>query len=122
MNLNWIQIGSVVMFLGVALGAFGSHALKGKLSVYAIEIYKTGILYHFIHGFALFLISWIITVSTDPKIHYAGLCFLLGIIFFSGSLYILAITGIKTFGIITPIGGVLFLCGWGLLFFSQISR
>jgi len=107
------------MFLGVALGAFGSHALHGKISDHYLEVYKVGVIYHFIHALGLFAVAWLSTVSADPKIAVAGIFFVAGIIFFSGSLYALSITGIKWLGAITPLGGVSFLLGWGILIFSS---
>lgn len=116
MNLPWIQIGSFLMFSGVALGAFGSHALKGKLPDYYLDVYKTAVLYHFIHALGIFIVAWLNTQIQDPKIHTAGLCFLFGIILFSGSLYLLSVTQIKWLGAITPLGGLAFLTGWFCLF------
>ena len=122
MNLSWIQLGSLLMFLGIVLGAFGGHALKPKLAPAEMEIYKTGILYHLIHAQALFLVAWLSTQSADLKVQYAGLAFLSGIVLFSGTLYALAITEIKRLGWITPLGGLSFLAGWALLFYSQYAK
>lgn len=114
----WIKFGHLFMFLGVALGAFGAHALKGKLSDYHLSIYQTGVLYQFIHALALFVVAWLSTVSADPKVSLAGYFLVAGIILFSGSLYALALTQIKWFGPITPLGGISFLIAWAILFFS----
>lgn len=118
----WVKWGSLLMFLGVALGAFGSHMLRDKLSEYYIDVYKSAVLYHFIHALALFVVAWLSTQGTDPRIHYAGISFVIGILLFSGSLYILTMTGIKWLGAITPVGGVAFLIGWILLFISQYDK
>lgn len=115
---NWIQIASIVMFLGVGLGAFGAHALKDRLTEYYLDVYKTGVLYHFIHGLALFVVAWL-TQNQNSSASIAGYCFLAGIVIFSGSLYILSITGIKWLGAVTPIGGILFIIGWGLLYLKH---
>ncbi len=120
MMLSWVQLGSLMMFLGITLGAFGAHTLKDKISTYSIEIFKTGVLYHLIHAIGIFIVAWLTTHSYDPKVHYAGLCFLTGIFLFSGSLYLLAVTEIKGIGFITPLGGLCFLAGWFLLMHSQI--
>lgn len=120
MVLSWIQLASLMMFLGVTLGAFGAHALKDKIPVHSIEIFKTGVFYHIIHALGIFIIAWLTSQSPDPKFHYAGLCFLTGIFLFSGSLYLLAITELKSIGIITPLGGLCFLAGWFLIMHSQI--
>jgi len=104
------------MFLGVALGAFGAHALRNKLSEYSMDIYRTAVLYHFVHALGLFAVAWLSTHIHNPKINLAGIFLTLGILFFSGSLYALAITDVKILGAITPIGGLCFLIGWFLLF------
>ncbi len=116
----WIKIASIVMFIGVSLGAFGAHALKDKLSEYYLDVYKTGILYHFIHGLALFIIAWLVH-NQNSQANLSGFFFIAGIILFSGSLYILSITGIKWLGAITPLGGICFLVGWALLFLKHLS-
>ena len=108
------------MFLAVGLGAFGAHALKEKLSAYSLDVYKTAVLYHFIHALGLFVVAWASTQTQDSKVYYAGIFFIAGIILFSGSLYLLSVTGIKWLGAITPLGGLSFLIGWGLLFLTKI--
>ncbi|MBZ0167365.1 MAG: DUF423 domain-containing protein [Candidatus Omnitrophica bacterium] len=118
----WIKFGQIFMFTGVALGAFGAHALKEKMSDYYLGIYQTGVLYQFIHALALFVVAWLSTVSTDPKIAVGGSFFVAGIILFSGSLYALAITQMKLLGAVTPLGGLSFLIGWGILFFSYYDK
>ena len=121
MVLSWVQLASLFMFLGITLGAFGSHALRDKISPQSLEIFKTGIFYHLIHALGLFVVAWLTTNSSDPKIHFAGLAFMTGIFLFSGSLYLLAITETKMIGIITPLGGLCFLAGWFLIMHSQIK-
>ena len=111
----WAKMASVLMFLGVVLGSFGSHALRGKISDYYLEVYKTGVLYHMIHALGLFAVAWLSTQSSDPKISLAGIFMLVGIILFSGSLYVLSVTGMKWLGAITPLGGLSFLVAWVLL-------
>jgi len=117
--MNWIQLGSLMMFLAVALGAFGAHALKDKLDSHYLDVYKTAVLYHFIHALALFVIAWLRSQYQDPKIQIAGLFFLAGIILFSGSLYLLSVTPAKWLGAITPLGGLCFLTGWAMLFLGK---
>ena len=117
--MMWAKIASVLMFLAVALGAFGSHALKGKVTDYYLDVYKTAVLYHMIHALGLFAVAWLSTVSNDPKVNFAGIFMLLGIIIFSGSLYVLSLTGIKWLGAITPIGGLSFLAAWVLLILAK---
>ena len=104
------------MLLGIALGAFGGHALKQSLSEEMQKIYHIGIFYHIVHALALFVVAWLSTVKPmTAGIPQAGWAFVAGIILFSGSLYALSITGIKQFGMITPLGGLSFLAGWLLL-------
>jgi len=106
-----------MMFIAVALGAFGAHGLK--LSDTAKHVYQTGVLYHLVHGLALLGVGWLSTVTPSAQlVKCAGWAFLIGILLFSGSLYLLSITGIKKLGIITPFGGLAFLIGWLCLFLS----
>ncbi len=115
----WIRLASLVLFTGVALGAFGAHALKEKLGPEAKQIYQTGILYQLIHGFGLFVIAWLSSLRPEnPILKSAGIAFFVGVLLFSGSLYLLAVTGFRKWGIVTPFGGLAFLAGWLLLFFS----
>lgn len=106
------------MFLGVALGAFGAHGLKDYFLAHPDlkEIYHTAVFYQMIHGLAILFTS---SVKAPTKI---AMLFLMGIIFFSGSLYVMVGTQLKWLGAITPIGGVLFLCGWAALAFFMRSK
>jgi uncharacterized membrane protein YgdD (TMEM256/DUF423 family) len=104
----WLQAGAVGMFLAVALGAFAAHGLKARLSPEMLTIFETGVRYHVYHALALVALG----AARGPE--KAGWCFIAGIVVFSGSLYVLALTGEKRLGMITPIGGVLFLAGWVL--------
>lgn len=115
----WIRCGSVVMLVGVALGAFGAHGLKASLSPGAKQLYQTAVLYHLIHGLALIAVGWLTVLKPSAAfLKPAGWAFLLGIVLFSGSLYLLSITGMKKLGMITPVGGLAFLLGWLLLALS----
>ncbi len=116
----WVKIASGAMFLAVMLGAFGSHALRGKISDYDLDVYKTAVFYHMIHALGLFAIAWLSTVSQDPKVNLAGIFMLAGIIIFSGSLYALSITGVKWLGAVTPLGGLSFLVAWTLLLLVKL--
>ncbi len=115
----WIRIASILMFLAVGLGAFGAHALRGKLSDYSLDVYKTAVLYHFIHALGLFVVAWLSIINNDFKIALAGYLMIAGIIIFSGSLYVLSLTGIKWLGALAPIGGLCFLAAWICLIFVQ---
>lgn len=118
----WIKTGSVLMFIAVAMGAFGSHALKAKFNAYQMDIFKTAVLYHLIHALAVFAIGILYSQTNDPKINLSAVFITAGIFLFSGSLYLLAITQAKWLGAITPLGGLSFLIGWTLILFSRIPR
>ena len=112
----FLMLGSISGFLSVALGAFGAHALKEKLDEYSLGIFHTGVTYQTTHALALVLVALLLKWYPDSSgLVWAGWCFAAGTLIFSGSLYTLALTGIKVLGAITPIGGVLFLAGWALL-------
>lgn len=112
----FLMLGSISGFLSVALGAFGAHALKEKLDEYSLGIFHTGVTYQTTHALAMILVALLIKWYPDSTgLTWAGWSFVVGTLIFSGSLYTLAMTGIKVMGAITPIGGVLFLIGWALL-------
>jgi uncharacterized membrane protein YgdD (TMEM256/DUF423 family) len=108
--MNFIRIGALLGFLGVALGAFGAHALRERLSPALLAVWNTAVLYHLLHAIALFALG-LYARSTGADIKTGGLLWMGGVVVFSGSLYALALTGIKPLGAITPIGGVVLLAG-----------
>ena len=111
--MNWFKIGAAICFLAVALGAFGAHALRATLEAnHSRPTWNTAVLYHFLHGLALIVLSM---HNTNRLVCYLLLS---GIVLFSGSLYALAATGASWLGPITPIGGLCFLAGWAWLFFA----
>jgi uncharacterized membrane protein YgdD (TMEM256/DUF423 family) len=112
----WIIISAVSGFTSVAIGAFGAHGLKEKLSVEMLEVYKTGVLYQLIHSVVLLALS----LNTVIKAKLPSIFFLLGIILFSFSLYIYSTSGMRFFAMITPIGGFCFLIGWLLIIYEAI--
>lgn len=115
MNVPLVRLAAVLGFLAVALGAFGAHALKETLSANATtEIWNKAVLYHFVHTLAILALAALPEVS-----RWSAWLFLAGIIIFSGSLYLLALTNIRWLGAITPIGGLCFLAGWLVLLFTQ---
>lgn len=115
--------GCVYAFLAVGLGAFGAHALKERLSADMMAVYHTGIQYQMFHALALLVVALAYAYAGDSnKVRWAGRLFQLGIVLFSGSLYVLAISGLKWFGAITPLGGVSFLAGWMMLALSLRKR
>ncbi len=111
-NQTILLAGAVFMALAVLLGAFGAHALKKVLSPDMLAIYKTGVEYQFYHALGLLLIGVIGFHIRSKYLQWAGLFISIGIIIFSGSLYVLTLSGIKALGAITPIGGLSFVVGW----------
>lgn len=114
----WAKIASLFMALGVLIGAFGAHALSHKLTEEHIDIFKTGVLYHFFHSLGLFAVSWLLIEFQNPVLHWVGSWIAAGILLFSGSLYAYALTRIRWLGFVTPLGGMCFVVGWILLFFN----
>lgn len=108
--------GAALGGLAVAIGAFGAHALKAKLAEtgYA-DTYELAVRYQFYHALALLLTGLLMQNVPSKAFAYAGLLFLLGVIFFSGSLFVLSLSGLKVLGAVTPIGGLCFIAGWCLL-------
>ena len=105
-------------FFGVLLGAFGAHAIKDMVTPAMLETYKTGVQYHQIHALAILFVALLAFWIPIRLLRLSGWLFAAGIIVFSGSLYLYALTGIKTFALITPLGGLGFLSGWLCVLFS----
>ena len=99
-------------FLAVAIGAFGAHGLRASLAPEAMAVFETGVRYQMYHSFALFLPGWALKNYPARFFTVSGWCFVGGIVLFSGSLYLLATTGVRAFGAVTPFGGLAFLAGW----------
>jgi uncharacterized membrane protein YgdD (TMEM256/DUF423 family) len=113
---RWFAVmGSLSAFLAVAAGAFGAHALKSRLSAELLTIFETAARYQMYHALALLAVAWMCTRWPDRATLAGGWCFLAGTVIFCGSLYALALTGVRALGAITPLGGALFLAGWLLL-------
>ena len=104
-----------LLALAVVLGAFGAHGLKSHLTAEMMSVYKTGVEYHFYHALGLLLVGVLAVVMPELSFKWPALFLFIGIILFSGSLYVMAVTGIKWLGAITPIGGVSFIVGWVLM-------
>ena len=111
--------------IAVMLGAFAAHGLKSQLAPYLLGVFETGVLYQFIHTFAIVACAILLQLKLGAKsqkyFFIAAICFIIGILCFSGSLYGLALTGIKWFGPITPFGGLLFIIGWGVFSFAALN-
>lgn len=118
MSKTILMTASVLLALAVALGAFGAHGLKSQLSSDMMQTYKTGVEYHFYHALGLLLIGILAVSFPSEMIKWSAILLMAGIILFSGSLYVLAVSGIKWLGAITPIGGLSFIAGWILLFLA----
>lgn len=115
-------MGCMMMFLAVALGAFGAHALKKRLAVDMMSIFQTGIQYHIAHGLGLLLLGAVTgNFVHSPLIIAAGWVMFAGILLFSGSLYALSLSGIKKLGAITPFGGLAFLASWVLVIVAVVQ-
>ena len=110
-----IALGAWFSFIGVLLGAFGAHIVRDRISASSLAIYHTGTLYHLVHALAILIVGVLIVNSSMKNLMISAKLFVVGIVLFSGSLYLLAVTGIKVLGAITPLGGLCFLSGWVIL-------
>jgi uncharacterized membrane protein YgdD (TMEM256/DUF423 family) len=112
---NFLLIGSVAAFLAVGLGAFGAHGLRTRLSPEMLAVFETGVRYHMYHALALIATGLAMGRLSGTLMLAAGWSFVAGIVLFSGSLYLLALTGVTILGAVTPFGGLAFLAGWACL-------
>ena len=115
--MNWSMTGAILLALAVILGAFGAHGLKGRIDAYSLSIWEKAVFYHFVHALGILIVSILPKTGTFPEAgaNTVSLCLFIGIVIFSGSLYLLAVTGRGILGAITPIGGIAFIVGWLLL-------
>ena len=118
----WLATSGILGAIGVGLGAFGAHGLKNYLSPEALAIYDTGARYLMYHIPGLLAVGILAEKSSEKAFQVAGWCFLTGILIFTGSLMAIVFTGIKKFGMITPIGGTLFIIGWLALSRGALKR
>ncbi len=112
MERIFFLLGTFSAFVGVAAGAFGAHALKSRLSAELLTTFEVGVRYQMYHAFGLFVVAWVLTKWPSTLAVTSGWCFVLGTLLFSGSLYLLSLSGVRWLGAITPLGGVAFLAGW----------
>jgi uncharacterized membrane protein YgdD (TMEM256/DUF423 family) len=113
--MTWSSVAAALLALAVILGAFGAHGLRDRLDAYSMEVYQKAVFYHFIHALGLLAVS---LAPRTANLVWVNILLLAGILIFSGSLYLLAITGVRTLGAITPIGGLSFIAAWLLLAWS----
>ena len=110
-----LMSGALMALLGVAIGAFGAHGLKPFLSEQMLAAFETGVRYHLIHALGMLTAGLSLAYVSIRQFRWAGWAFFLGIVLFSGSLYVMSISGFRALGIVTPFGGLCFIVGWGLL-------
>ena len=124
MNMDrvFFGLGAVSAMLAVGAGAFGAHALRARISAEHLAIFETGARYQIYHALALLVVAWAVSRWPASLPVFAGWLFVLGSILFSGSLYILALTGVRWWGAVTPIGGLAFLGGWVCLVLTAVRR
>lgn len=112
MDAVFFRLGALSALIAVAAGAFGAHALRTRLSPELLAVFETGARYQMYHAFGLMAVAWAITRWPGPLLTWAGWLFAVGTVLFSGSLYALALSGMRWLGAVTPFGGVAFLVGW----------
>lgn len=112
MERLFFLVGSISALIAVGLGAFGAHGLKGRLTPEMLNAFEVGVRYQMYHALALLAVAWALSRWPRAEITVAGWLFIAGTIIFSGSLYLLSLTGVRWIGAITPIGGAAFLLGW----------
>jgi uncharacterized membrane protein YgdD (TMEM256/DUF423 family) len=123
MDRTFLLLGAILGFLGVAIGAFGAHGLRNRLTPEMLGVFEIGVRYQMYHVFALLIVAAAIGQFGQARLlAFAGWCFVAGIVIFSGSLYALALTGTGVLGAITPVGGLGFLIGWACLAFFAAAR
>jgi len=120
--MNLARAGAVLAFVGVAAGAFGAHALRGRLAPEMLVVFETGVRYQLVHALALILAGMALSRTPRPALRVAGALFLAGTVAFSGSLYALALSGVRLWGAVTPLGGLALLAGWVAMIAGFSSR
>jgi uncharacterized membrane protein YgdD (TMEM256/DUF423 family) len=115
--MNWSATGAILLALAVIIGAFGAHGLQNRLDDYARGVYEKAVFYHFLHAMGILVVAVLSRTGTFPErsADIVCWCLLAGIVLFCGSLYVLALTGNRALGMITPLGGLLFIAAWVLL-------
>ena len=108
----WFAAGSIAAAVGVAAGAFGAHGLKARVDPEMLAVWETGVRYHLVHALGLLAVAWAAERWPGATVSFSGFAFLAGILLFSGSLYLMTLTGARWLGAVTPLGGVAFIAGW----------
>ncbi len=115
MVAGWFATGAALCGLGVLIGAFGAHGLRDRVTPDMLAVFETGVRYHLVHALGLLAVAWASSRWPSGLIGAAGWLFVAGIVLFSGSLYVLSVTGIRWLGAVTPVGGLCFTIGWLVL-------
>lgn len=121
MDRLFFATGALSALVGVAAGAFGAHGLKSRLSPEMLGVFETGVRYQMYHAFALIAVAWALSRWPGTLLTTSGWLFLAGTLLFSGSLYLLSLTGVRWLGAITPLGGLAFLAGWLCLAYAALK-
>jgi uncharacterized membrane protein YgdD (TMEM256/DUF423 family) len=122
--MNWSAVSVILLALAVMIGAFGAHGLKDRLDAYSMSVYEKAVFYHFIHALGMLIVSLGMRAGVVAQNSGGWVCALLlaGIALFSGSLYALAVSGVKILGAVTPFGGIAFIAAWAVLAFTLIRQ
>lgn len=120
MERIFLVLGAALAGLAVAIGAFGAHGLRAMLSSQDLATFETGVRYHMYHALALLAVAWVSDRWPSAVVTASGWSFVLGILVFSGSLYVLVLSGQRWLGAVTPLGGVAFIVGWVLLTWAAL--
>src|SRR5689334_583818 len=122
MDRVFLALGALSGFASVAAGAFGAHALRSRLSADHLAVFETGVRYQMYHALGLVVVAWAVSRWPGSATAAAGWLFVAGTVLFSGSLYALALSGMRALGAVTPFGGLAFLAGWALLAWTALRR
>jgi uncharacterized membrane protein YgdD (TMEM256/DUF423 family) len=121
-SMTWVGMAAILLGLAVGIGAFGAHGLRDRLDAYSMSVYERAVFYHFVHALGMLAVPLLAQTNLLSAGAAGRVCWLLlaGIILFSGSLYVLAISGNRSLGMVTPFGGVAFIAAWVVLAISVL--
>jgi len=120
---RWLAAGAILMMLGVMLGAFGAHALQAQLTPRQLASYQTGVQYQMLHAFGLMVVGLVAQLAgVTPRLRWSARLMAAGIVFFSGSIYLMTAGAPRSLGMVAPVGGVSFMAAWALLAWEALSR